>query len=299
MTKQNAPSRHVRFAELAYRAAEASYPKYRRKKSKKTFSQPQLIACVLLKLYLNLSYRDCEEWLRATDRVCQALELSEVPDHSTLNRTFQRLTEIRLHKLLSSVLADLDVKESVIAGDSTGYTLSTASAYYCTLSGKTFRGWLKGSYAVGTQSQLILVARASRRHRANDAHMLAPVRDGARKYACGDDWVFLADAGFDCQAVTDRDIVPPIRRGGRFWLLLNARRAPTWSRKHAWMACSDNAGRRKRFIRSSNASSAVTSARGAKIVRTASRLSKPWSTTSIAEVSLATPMIVTKQLVLV
>ena len=215
MSKQHKSNRYVRFAELAYRAAQASYPKYRRKKSKKTFTQPQLVACVLLKLYLNVSYRDCEEWLGATDRVCQALELSTVPDHSTLNRTFQRLTEIRLNKLLTHVLADMDVKETVIAGDSTGYTLSSASAYYRTRSGKSFRGWVKGSYAVGTQSQLILVARASRRNSANDAHMLAPLRDGAQAYARGDDWVFLADAGFDCQAVTDRDLVPPIRRGGR------------------------------------------------------------------------------------
>ena len=215
MSKQHKSNRYVRFAELAYRAAQASYPKYRRKKSKKTFTQPQLVACVLLKLYLNVSYRDCEEWLGATDRVCQALELSTVPDHSTLNRTFQRLTEIRLNKLLTHVLADMDVKETVSAGDSTGYTLSSASAYYRTRSGKSFRGWVKGAYAVGTQSQLILVARASRRNSPNDAHMLAPLRDGAQSYACGDDWVFLADAGFDCQAVTDRDLVPPIRRGGR------------------------------------------------------------------------------------
>jgi len=215
MTQPSAPSRYVRFAHLAYRAAQASYPKYRRKKSKKTFTQPQLIACVLLKMYLNLSYRDCEEWLRATDQVCQALELSTIPDHSTLNRAFQRLTETRLQKLLTSVLTDLNVKESVIAGDSTGYTLSTASAYYRTRSGKPFRGWVKGSYAVGTQSQLILVARASRRNSPDDAHMLEPLRNGAQAYATSDPWVFLADAGFDCQAVTDRDIVPPIRRGGR------------------------------------------------------------------------------------
>ena len=148
MAKQNAPSRYVRFAELAYRAAQASYPKYRRKKSKKTFTQPQLIACVLLKMYLNISDRDCEDWLQATDRVCQALELSEVPDHSTLNRTFQRLTEIRVNELLTSVLADMNVKETVIAGDSTGYTLSTASAYYRTRNGKTFRGWVQGGCKV-------------------------------------------------------------------------------------------------------------------------------------------------------
>jgi hypothetical protein len=192
---------------LAYKATQASYPKYRRKKSKKTFTQPQLVACVLLKMYLDVSYRDCEEWLLATERVCQVLELKEVPDHSTLNRTFQRLTEIRLKKLLTSVLDDLEIKESVIAGDSTGYTLSTASAYYRARSGQPFRGWLKGSYAVGTHSQMILVAQASRRVGPNDAHMLEPLRNGAQVYAQG--------AGFDCQAVTDRDLIPPIRRGGR------------------------------------------------------------------------------------
>ena len=215
MTKKAKTSSYVRFAELAYKATQASYPKYRRKKSKKTFTQPQLVACVLLKMYLDVSYRDCEEWLLASERVCQVLELKEVPDHSTLNRTFQRLTEIRLKKLLTSVLDDLEIKESVIAGDSTGYTLSTASAYYRARSGQPFRGWLKGSYAVGTHSQMILVAQASRRVSPNDAHMLEPLRNGAQVYARGADWLFLADAGFDCKAVTERDLIPPIRRGGR------------------------------------------------------------------------------------
>ena len=51
MTKLTAPSRYVRFAQLAYQAARVSYPKYRRKKSKKTFTQPQkLWACVLADL---------------------------------------------------------------------------------------------------------------------------------------------------------------------------------------------------------------------------------------------------------
>lgn len=141
MTKAAKTSRYVRFATWAYRAAQASYPKYRRKKSKKTFTQPQLIACVLLKMYLDVSYRDCEDWLLAAEGVCQVLELTEVPDHSTLNRTFQRLTESCLKKLLTSVLNDLEIKESVIASDSTGYTMSTASAYYRTRTGQTFRGW--------------------------------------------------------------------------------------------------------------------------------------------------------------
>ena len=113
------------------------------------------------------------------------------------------------------MLTDLDIKESVIAGDSTGYTLSTASAYYRTRRGQPFRGWLKGSYTVGTHSQMILVAQTSRRVSPSDAHMLEPLRNSAQVYAQGAEWLFLADAGFDCQAVTERDLIPPIRRGGR------------------------------------------------------------------------------------
>ncbi|MCS6909221.1 MAG: hypothetical protein NZM11_01425 [Anaerolineales bacterium] len=40
MTKLPMTSRYVRFAQLAYRAAKAVFPKYRHKKGKKTFTQP-------------------------------------------------------------------------------------------------------------------------------------------------------------------------------------------------------------------------------------------------------------------
>ena len=32
--------------------------------------------------YMKLSYRDMEEWLLASDQVCQTLELPTLPDHS-------------------------------------------------------------------------------------------------------------------------------------------------------------------------------------------------------------------------
>ena len=45
--------------------------------------------------------------------------------------------------------------------------------------------------------------------------MLEPLRTGAEAYASINHWVFVADAGFDCRAVTDRDLIPPQRRRGR------------------------------------------------------------------------------------
>ena len=215
MTASKKTSRDVTFAKIAYALAQRNYPLYRRRKSKKTFSQPQLVACVLLLMYLNQSYRDFEEGLYASDQVGAALELKRVPGHSTLNRAFHRLTETRLRRRLASLLKQLKVKDEVVAGDSTGYSLSHASADYRTRSGQRFRGWIKGSYAVGTQSQLILAAYGSRRNSPNEAQMLQPLRHGAQPYVRQGYWLFLADAGFDCQAVTARDIIPPIRRGGR------------------------------------------------------------------------------------
>jgi len=84
---------------------------------------------------------------------------------------------------------------------------------YRTRNGKRYRGWVKGPYTVGTESQFILVAYGSRRASANDARMLQPLRDGARPYRRRD-WVFLDDAGFDSRTVTARDWAPHSMRVG-------------------------------------------------------------------------------------
>lgn len=62
--------------------------KYFHTKSPHTFELPKLAVCVLMMFYLNLSYRNMEEWLLATDEVCQATELPGIPDHATLQRTY-------------------------------------------------------------------------------------------------------------------------------------------------------------------------------------------------------------------
>ena len=84
-------SRYVKVAEIAYRLTKQTLPQYSHPKSPHHFTFPQLAACVLLMFYLDLSYRDMEEWLLATDKVCQALELPRVPNYSTLQRTYKIL----------------------------------------------------------------------------------------------------------------------------------------------------------------------------------------------------------------
>ncbi len=206
-------SRYVRVARLAYALTEKILPAYSHAKSPHRYTQPQLAACVLLAFYGRLSYRDCEEWLAASDRVCQVLGLREVPDHSTLSRMFKRLKMKTWRKLFDQLLADLAPQESVIAADTTGYRATQASAYFQTRSGRQFRDWYRGAYAVGTHSQLILAVCQAHGGSANDARFLRPLRQAAARFG-RPGWVFLADAGYDCRAVTARDIIPPIRRGG-------------------------------------------------------------------------------------
>ncbi|MBI5952142.1 MAG: transposase, partial [Chloroflexi bacterium] len=63
-------SRYVKVAKIAYRLTKQALPKYSHAKSPHHFELPQLAACVLVMFYLNKSYRDMEEWLLATDKVC-------------------------------------------------------------------------------------------------------------------------------------------------------------------------------------------------------------------------------------
>jgi hypothetical protein len=217
-TKTPHESRYVKVARLAYQLASRSVPRYSHPKSPHRFTQPQLVACVLLMFYLNVSYRDMEEWLLATDKVCKVLELTAVPDHTTLSRTFKKLRLSTLEALKADLLAQIGVEEEVVAGDSTSFRLTQASAYYQTRRGQTYRDWQKGAYVVGVRSRLILGWGSSRGSQP-DFGFLAPLKRQAAPYGRKRNerrhWLFLGDAGFDAHDVAALDIVPPIRRNGK------------------------------------------------------------------------------------
>jgi hypothetical protein len=211
-------SRYVIAAKIAYRQTKQALPKYSHEKSPHHFELPQLAACVLMMFYLDISYRDMEEWLLATDKVCQALELPRVPDHTTLQRTYKKLRNLDFEKMKNQILEEENVEEEVIASDSTGFSPGQASLYYQTRSGQTYEYWLKGAYAVGTGSQYIL-AWQSGFGPSNDVAHLKPLKRGCARYGTHENrhrtWVMLADAGFDAQELHPLDIIPPIRRGGK------------------------------------------------------------------------------------
>jgi len=210
-------SRYVKVAHIAYHLTQQVLPRYSHPKSPHHFTLPQLAACVLLMFYLDFSYRDMEEWLLASDQVCQALDLPRIPDHTTLQRTFKKLRMLDFEKMKNQLLEENEVDEESIASDSTGFSPGQASLYYQTRTGRLYQRWVKGGYAVGTASQFILAWRSGWGP-GSDVAYLPGLRRDSRRYAHHQGrrkaWVMMADAGFDGHSVRDDDLVPPVRRGG-------------------------------------------------------------------------------------
>ena len=199
-------------------------------KSRHDYTFPQRVACVMLKIYLNCTYRD------ATDQVRQALQLTRVPDHTTLYRTFAKLSQQQWQQLNDALLQHLQVNEMTVAVDTPGFRHDTASAYYQSRCGRTRRSWHKGGFAVGTESQLIVEMQVGRGP-GSDAKWFAPLRAQARRDVVRKGrsarFGLLADAGLDGREVAWTDGVPPVRRGGRLRAWLRVMRAELVERAKA------------------------------------------------------------------
>lgn len=209
----------MKVAKIAYRLTQQALPKYSHAKSPPHFELPQLAACVVLMFYLNKSYRDMEEWLLATDKVCQALAVVRIPDHTTLQPTYRKLRKLDFEKMKNQTLEEENIEENVIASDSTGFSPGQASLYYQTRSGRTDEYWLKGAYAVGTESQYILAWQSGYGPSNDTAHLNAVKGSCARFGAHGKSkqrtWLMLANAAFDTKDLSPLDLIPPIRRHGK------------------------------------------------------------------------------------
>ena len=209
----NRKSQYVIFAEVAYQLAQKTFPRYSHAKSPHLYTVPQLIACVLLMHYVRKTYRDMEEWLLATEAVCQALELKTIPDHTTLYRAAKRLKVSKLDQMYRTLLDDWEVQEDQMAADTTGFSPTQASLHYLSRSGGLYKQYYKGGYMVGTKSQYILAA-VSGLGPAADSPYLAPLRRKAKRFARRRKYLLLADSGFDGKQVLPGELIPPRRNAG-------------------------------------------------------------------------------------
>ena len=94
----------VRFARVALGVAESVLPDYRTEFSKRTFTQPQLLAVLCLMRYEDWTLRKAEVRLAKHGELRSALGSRKAPDHTTLYRFLRRLDERALVAALNETI---------------------------------------------------------------------------------------------------------------------------------------------------------------------------------------------------
>jgi Transposase DDE domain len=122
----------VLLAALA--VAKQSLPPYSHRNSPRKFTQHQLFACLVLKIFLKTDYRGVVAHLLDCPSLVETLGLARVPHYTTLQKAARRL----LSSVPAKRLLDATVREQLgrrrrvarAAIDSTGLESSAASAYF-------------------------------------------------------------------------------------------------------------------------------------------------------------------------
>lgn len=124
-------------ALVAYATAQRTLPPFSHLKSPKKFTQPQLVACLVLKEFFRTDYRGIMEILADSSDLQKALELEEIPHYTTLQKAARRFTTKKtIEKLLRTTIS-LATKAHVMkntvalsAIDSTGLESHYTSSYF-------------------------------------------------------------------------------------------------------------------------------------------------------------------------
>ncbi len=125
------------FARLAYQVASWQWSPYGSKFAPKKFTQPSLLACLLVKEYLRLDYRGLEALLVSASELRAALGLTAVPDHSMVHWFLRHKVTPTLLKRVRATTLRLFTRRfrrgrRVGALDATGFARRPASRDYVT-----------------------------------------------------------------------------------------------------------------------------------------------------------------------
>lgn len=136
---RDADKRMVRMAAIALSLGRRRLAPYSSVKSRRDFTQPQLMACLVLKVAMKTDYRGLVEQLELCPALRRALGLQKVPHCTTLQKFMAREgVEPVMHAMLGELLKDLGVSPDSpveLAADSTGLQSGVASEHYRTRRG--------------------------------------------------------------------------------------------------------------------------------------------------------------------
>ena len=193
----------LRFARLAMATARRVVPPRLSRHADPVYHPASLMAALLLKEHLRLTYRAAEDLLRLSGRLRRLFGLRIVPDHSTLwwfarRRLDPDLAALALAETVERAAGRLRGPR-LVALDSTGMWLSHASRWFERRAerGRGQRGWLKWALAMWVGPQLLLAQRV-RPGPSGDFGDLVPLATAAHAVLPFERLV--ADAGYDSEA---------------------------------------------------------------------------------------------------
>ena len=122
-----------KLAAAAYRIARDTLPEHSHRYSPQKYTQPQLLVCLVLRVFFKTDYRGIVEILNDWPDLCQVFKLKTVPHFTTLQKASKRLMRsATAEKLLDSTIETLqpDRHVGLAAMDSTGLETRHVSRYF-------------------------------------------------------------------------------------------------------------------------------------------------------------------------
>lgn len=168
MSRTSKSPRRVALTALAI--GQRTLPDYAHRFAPKTFTQPQLLACLVLMRFHNTDFRGIVAILDDNPSLCRDLGLKRVPHFTTLHKAHRRLFRLPVvRQLLCTSVKYLFKRKRIVAyaaADSTGFGSSRISPYFVRrrdrTSGKpttcTYTRFPKGQIIVDCATHLILAA---------------------------------------------------------------------------------------------------------------------------------------------
>jgi transposase len=187
-------------AELAMKLGQRHLAEYGATTSRHDFTQRQLLACLILRVYLKTTYRGVLDLLATSPGLRAQLGLSEKLPHFTTLQKFSGRSEVLAiaQKLVAelSQVAGKQEPEVVAAMDATGLSRTTVSDYFTSRRGRKFRRWVKVGVVILTGSLLpvALAVDLKPTHDCAQARALLPQAQAASQPA-----KLYADAGYDAE----------------------------------------------------------------------------------------------------
>jgi Transposase DDE domain len=181
---------------------------YAHKFSPKLYTQPQLFACLILKVFYKTDYRGIVLQLKEFTELRQTIGLRGVPHFTTLQKASQRLLRVRrVRRLLNvTIRRHLGRRRRVrrAAFDSTGLDCGHRSSYYVRRRGATNKRWQRLTYrhfgklelAIDTVNHVVLAVLTGQGPRP-DTNRYVPLLGATRRNVGVD--ATLTDAGYDSE----------------------------------------------------------------------------------------------------